>query len=180
MLTKSDIRHTIKCRKQKYPSSILRVMSASIMRLLKSHPHFIQAETVLLYHSLLDEPYTHSLLREYASTKRLLLPVVSGNELVLRQYVDDRTLYSGAFQISEPEGVNFTNYEEIQFAVIPGVAFDDSGNRLGRGCGYYDRLLVNPSFLSTYKLGVCFHFQKMDSIPIAPYDVPVDEVLINL
>ena len=71
--------------------------------------------------------------------------MVKGDDLELRLYTGDDRLTEGAFHIDEPTGTAFTDYAAIDLAVIPGVAFDRRGNRLGRGKGYYDRLLPPAS-----------------------------------
>lgn len=73
--------------------------------------------------------------------KQILLPVVTGDDLELRVYTGPGDLATGAYGIEEPTGALFTDYDAIDFIVVPGVAFDRNGNRLGRGKGYYDRLL---------------------------------------
>ena len=75
----------------------------------------------------------------------------------------------------EPTGEVFDNYTDIDLAVIPGVAFDKDGNRMGRGKGYYDRLL--PKLGNTYKIGICLPFQLVEKIPTDEHDVRMDEVL---
>lgn len=81
----------------------------------------------------------------------------------------------GAFGIMEPSGELFTDYSRITLAVVPGMAFDSHGHRLGRGKGYYDRFL--PLLPQAYKIGVCFPFQLVDDVPIEPTDVVMDEVV---
>ena len=130
---------------------------------------------MLLYHSLPDEVDTHAFIRRWSAQKRILLPVVKGDDLELRLYTGDDRLTEGAFHIDEPTGTAFTDYAAIDLAVIPGVAFDRQGNRLGRGKGYYDRLL--PRIPTAYKLGLCFPFQVLNQIPAEAHDIPMDEVL---
>ena len=130
---------------------------------------------MLLYHSLPDEVDTHAFIRRWSTRKHILLPVVKGDDLELRSYAGDDRLAEGAFHIDEPTGTAFTDYAAIDLAVIPGVAFDRRGNRLGRGKGYYDRLL--PRIPAAYKLGLCFPFQLLDQIPAETHDIPMDEVL---
>ena len=101
--------------------------------------------------------------------------MVKGYDLELRLYTGDDRLTEGAFHIDEPTGTAFTDYAAIDLAVIPGVAFDRRGNRLGRGKGYYDRLL--PRIPTAYKLGLCFPFQVLNQIPAEAHDIPMDEVL---
>ncbi len=129
----------------------------------------------MLYHSLADEVDTHPLLANWSGQKQLLLPVVVGSDLELRLYQSSEPLLSGAYGIAEPVGSPFTDYSAIELALIPGIAFDRSGRRLGRGKGYYDRLL--PRLPSAYKMGVCFPFQLVDEVPVEEFDILMDEVI---
>ncbi|MGG6550203.1 UNVERIFIED_CONTAM: 5-formyltetrahydrofolate cyclo-ligase, partial [Prevotella sp. 15_C9] len=74
--------------------------------------------------------------------------------------------------ILDPVGELFTDYEHIEFIAVPGMSFDSHCNRLGRGKGYYDRLLKKVP--GAYKLGICFDFQKLNEIPTGKYDWKVD------
>jgi 5,10-methenyltetrahydrofolate synthetase len=85
-------------------------------------------------------------------------------------------LAEGAFHILEPIGEQFADYEKIDVALVPGMAFDAAGHRLGRGKGYYDRFLAAHPHL--YKIGVCFPFQHVAEVPVNEYDVCMDEVTI--
>lgn len=148
------------------------VVEALRARIMESGP---ELRTILLYWSLPDEVPTHALadsLLEDGYT--VLLPVVSGDGLVLRRYFGRESLISGAFGIQEPRGGDFTCLSEIGLAVVPGRAFSPAGVRIGRGRGYYDRLL--PS-LSCPKIGVCFPFQLFDALPEEKHDVLMDEVV---
>ena len=84
----------------------------------------------------------------------------------------------GAFGILEPTGEVFSDYDNVDAAIIPGMAFDGHGNRLGRGKGYYDRLL--PRLTKAYKIGVCFPFQYFDEIPSEEHDVVMDCVVSSI
>ncbi len=148
------------------------------MRRLENHPLFRPAQTVLLYHSLPDEPYTHDMIVRTARTKNVVLPVVvNETDLELRLFKGEDFMRQGAFGIYEPSGRAFTDYTKIDLAVIPGMAFDPYGNRLGRGKGYYDRLLEKLKPLGIPIIGVCFDFQKLPSVPAEPHDIKADTVL---
>lgn len=149
-------------------------MSAEILAGLENHPAFLQAQTILLYHSLPDEVDTHAFINKWAETKRILLPVVNGDSLELREYRPAGAMQTGAYGISEPRGERFTDYASIDLAVIPGVAFDKKGNRLGRGKGYYDKLLPR---INGYKIGICYPFQLVGSVPAEPFDYRMDEII---
>lgn len=129
----------------------------------------------MLYHSLKDEVDTHAFIRKWSRKKRILLPVVVGDDLELRIYTGPEDMTIGAYGIKEPIGELFTDYAAIDFIAVPGVAFDRSGNRLGRGKGYYDRLL--PRIPSAYKAGICFPFQLVEEVPAEAFDIRMDEVI---
>ena len=96
-----------------------------------------------------------------------------------RRYTGPRDLQEGAYGIQEPVGSPFTDYAQIDLALIPGVAFDADGHRLGRGRGYYDRFLAShlSPLTSHLLIGVCFDFQKVDAVPYDANDIPVNMVI---
>lgn len=152
-------------------------LSADIIRRIKAHPLFTASDTVLLYHALPDEVQTDTLLLKWYVSKRLLLPVVCGDELELRVYRGPEHTQTGAYGITEPDGETFADYASIGLALIPGVAFDAAGNRLGRGKGYYDRLLNQLRQAGVHTVGIGFGFQRVPHVPTEPHDIPMDEVL---
>lgn len=153
-----------------------KLQSANILAALEAHPAFRAANTVLLYHSLNDEVDTHAFIRKWSNKKRILLPVVVGDDLELRIYTGPENMsICNIYGIEEPTGETFTDYAAIDFIVVPGVAFDTKGNRLGRGKGYYDRLL--PRIPTAYKAGICFPFQLVEEIPAEPFDVRMDIII---
>lgn len=167
------LRRYIAEKKRNYPQEILSEYSSLLLNKLEKHPAFIQAETILLYYSLPDEVQTHDFVEKWSWNKNITLPVVKGEELELRRYTGKQDLQKGSYGIEEPQGELFTDYEKIDLAIIPGVAFDRQGNRLGRGKGYYDRLLKQ---LKAYKIGICFDFQICEQIPTEEFDKPMDEI----
>lgn len=142
---------------------------------MEAHPAFGQAQTVLLYHSLKDEVQTHAFIEKWSKQKRIVLPVVAGDVLELRLHTGPDDLRAGSYGIAEPTGPLFTDYAAIDLAVIPGVAFDREGHRLGRGKGYYDKLL--PLLPSALKTGLCFPFQLVEEVPAESFDICMDMVI---
>lgn len=136
---------------------------------------FKNAKVILMYWSLPDEVQTHDAVRSFSSTKKVLLPVVKGDELELKEFRGDKMLSSdNDFGIGEPVGEVFSDLGSIDIVVVPGVAFDKQNNRLGRGRAYYDKLLGS---LKAYKIGVCFDFQFFDEVPHDENDIKMDEVI---
>lgn len=171
---KKELRQSIRQLKSNYSVLELKQMSVPIIEALKRHPKFVVAKKILLYHSLPDEVCTHFLIQECAKTKQILLPVVKNDDLVLKKYKDEKSLSEGAFSILEPIGEE-ESFDSIDLIVVPGMAFDLQGNRLGRGKGYYDRLL--SKFSNVFTIGICFPFQMLKSIPTESFDRPVDFVI---
>lgn len=144
---------------------------------LSRHPRLAEARIVLLYSALPDEVPTLPLLNRLTTEgKTVLLPrVVSDTDMELRRYTGPNDLEPGAFGIMEPTGELFTDYDLIDVAVVPGMAFDREGHRLGRGKGYYDRFLAQLPHI--YKIGICFPFQLVDKVPADAHDMLMDEVV---
>jgi 5-formyltetrahydrofolate cyclo-ligase len=177
-MDKKELRKYIRGLKREHEASELDALSTEICRKLMVHPKVQDAHVVMAYCSLPDEVNTHELLdRLLAEGKQVLLPRVIGDGLMeLRIYTGPKDLAEGAFHIMEPTGEPFTDIDSIDVALVPGMSFDKSGNRLGRGKGFYDRFLRHAHL---YKIGVCFGFQMVDRVPTGPFDVPVDEVVSN-
>lgn len=172
-LTKYDVR--AKIRNLKNMLSDLEKMSAAdaVFERLERSAAFQLADKVLMYHSLPDELETHRFLNKWKDRKKFFLPRVNGVNLELLPY-DESRLEIGSFHIEEPTGNNLHPVEEIEMIVVPGVAFDRKGVRLGRGRGFYDRLLQNAKAI---KVGIGYEFQLVDDLPSEPHDVPMDMVI---
>lgn len=175
-LVKEDLRREIRRLKQCYAPEQLEALSQSVIARLR--PWLADARVVLAYYSLPDEVCTHQLIDDLvAEGKVILLPkVIDQAAMELRRYAGPYDLVEGAFGIMEPIGEPFTDYSLIDVALIPGIAFDAQGHRLGRGRGYYDRFL-NSMEARPQLLGLCFDFQKVAFVPFDAYDIPVDAVV---
>ena len=148
------------------------------MRQVERLPEFLSAGTVLLYWSMEDEVQTHDFVNRWYREKTLLLPCVDGDDLLLRQYTGPDCIRAGEqFGIGEPVGPVYTHLDRIEVIIVPGVAFDRNNNRMGRGRGFYDRLLKSTPH--AYKVGVGFDFQLVENVPVEPFDVPMDKVIIE-
>ncbi len=174
------MRKLIRSRKGEYSDDDFRRMSEDICRKVRNDNAWSAASTILLYHPLSDEVDTRPLITEAAVCKRVLLPAVDGDSLSLRIYEGKNSLAKGAFGIMEPTGAPFPvdRYNEIDLAVIPGMAFDRNGHRLGRGKGYYDRLI--PLLPHAFLMGVCFPFQLLCDVPSEPHDMCVHRTVSAL
>ena len=176
-MTKRELRWQIRAQKRNWASQLPELSEQICSKVLRL-ASWQKAGTLLLYYPLPDEVDVRPLIKEaFEGGKRVLLPVVKGEELELHLYEGETSLRKGAFGIMEPMGEAFApeKYVEIQLAFVPGVAFDRAGHRLGRGKGYYDRLL--PKLKEAKLTGICFPFQLLDDVPAEPYDIPVAEII---
>lgn len=154
-----------------------RALSRAVAERVVHHPLWLSARCVLLFASLPDEVDTAPLLEAArAAGKQVLLPRVVGDDLELCVYSPEH-LQRGAFGIWEPsaEAQVVTDYTRVDLALVPGLAFTPDGRRLGRGRGYYDRLLPH---LSAPKYGVGYPCQVVPDLPTEAWDVRLAGVLI--
>lgn len=178
MKTKSELRREIRRRKAVLTAAAEPAYAERAFKLVASSRAFQEARVVLLYAALADEVPTRAIIAR-TTDKTILLPRVVGDNLELRLYTSpDDLVVSPDYHILEPTGPLFTDYAAIDLAIIPGMAFDAHGHRLGRGKGFYDRLLAHPDCQSLKKLGLCFDFQLLDDIPMEPHDYSVDDVIV--
>lgn len=177
MLSKVDVRLVIKQRNKCLTKVEREAQSAAVLSRLANHPCFKAAQTIMLFSSLPDEVDTHAFIRQWAKTKRILLPVVKGDDIMLRLFTSEEDMQKGAFGINEPTGLTFDKLDEIDLIIVPGMAFDKEGHRLGRGKGFYDRFLSQPDIKSAYKIGICLPHQLLETIPTEAHDITMDEVI---
>jgi len=173
MPTKAELRKQVKTRVKALTEEEKQAESERVMEQLEHIQQFMEAKTVLLFHSLPDEICTHKLIEKYASEKKILLPVINGEEWYIREYRGE--LKTGEYNIQEPTGMNFHDYDSIDLVVVPGVCFDSDLGRVGRGKGYYDRML--EKITKAYKIGICFDCQLLGKVPTEKWDVKMNMVL---
>lgn len=175
MIDKKELRRKIKNMRLMLTEAEKLSAADMVFEQLERCAAFIVSKHILLYHSLPDELSTHAFLKKWSHEKNFYLPRVNGVNLDILPY-DQSRLELGSFHIEEPVGDDLVDPSILELIVTPGVAFDCKGNRLGRGKGYYDRLL---STTKATKIGVAYHFQVVDRLPAEPHDVPVDIIITD-
>lgn len=182
--TKTVLRQQMRKAKEQH-EAILPKLSAEIVERLSERLEHI-GETILAFWPLKDEVDIRPLIEQLVAEGRtVVLPKVTGDETMeLRRYTGADDLKEGAFHIMEPTGEPFTDYDAIDVVLVPGMAFDAAGHRLGRGRGYYDRFLGHigghkgaDSENRPLILGICFPFQRVAEVPSEEHDVVMDEVI---
>ena len=150
--------------------------SREIEERLFSLSEFKSARTVLFFASFRSEVETIPMIRRaLASGKRVVLPKVKGKELALFEIKDfDGDVSPGAWGIPEPRESGPFDLRDIDLIVTPGAAFDASGNRVGYGAGYYDKILAGYHGLT---VALAFEEQIVPDFAADSHDVPVRKIL---
>jgi 5-formyltetrahydrofolate cyclo-ligase len=152
--------------------------SRMIEKRLFSMAEFEKSSTILFYISYGKEVYTHEMIKKCISEKNIAIPVTNIKErrLILSKLDNWADLTIGPYGILEPkkEKIRKIPTKDLDLIVIPGVGFDEKGNRLGHGKGYYDNILNDTKAL---KIAIAFEFQIFENIPTQKQDVSMDKII---
>lgn len=170
---KKQIRREIRSLKKFQADDEKQLEANVVFKKIELLPEFKQANTILIYWSMKDELPTPEVIAKWCSQKQLLLPSIEKNKLVLKVYLPEMPLVQKDLGFWEPDlKENYTG--PVDLVIVPGVAFDRSKNRMGRGKGYYDRFFKK---YKPVKIGVGFDFQLMHKIPVARHDIKMDKII---
>ena len=176
-MTKKELRQQIKQLKGMTPVAVRKVEADMVFNTIRTMPVWQQAQHILCYWSLPDELPTHESVNQWlADGKSIYLPRVKGDDLEIVPYHGAQSLDdNNKFHIGEPVGEPVDPYC-LELIIVPAVALDEKRNRLGRGKGFYDRLL---STTHCPTIGVACDFQLVDEVPVEPHDRPLDCVVTS-
>ena len=135
---------------------------------------FMAAKVVLLYADMPDEVPMWPIIEQWKTEKNLLLPAIRHGQLEVCRYTGRESLRPGSFGILEPTDP----FESIDLALVPGVAFDRNGGRLGHGKAYYDRFFAQSALQHLKRVGVCFDFQVVPCVPTEKHDVLMQRLIV--
>ncbi|MGI5901771.1 MAG: 5-formyltetrahydrofolate cyclo-ligase [Desulfitobacteriia bacterium] len=174
MLTKETARSSrLQCRKS-LTTEERHLKSMAIQKIVFSLPGYKDSSTVMVYLDFQEEVETTAIAENILETgKRLIIPFCQGQEILPCQIVDlTRDIQKGKFGIREPRAgrLNPVDPREIDLVLVPGVAFDSQGNRVGFGRGYYDRFLPQLR-ADTLLVGLAFSCQMAEKIEVEEHDV---------
>ena len=159
------------------------LLSQRIWEIFLALPEFVHARTVLTYLDFGGEVRTRDYVPKlWQLEKRVAAPYCMAHELRLFHLKNMDELAPGAWRILEPKPEWRARLDrnveaaELDLIIVPGVAFDRKGDRLGLGKGYYDRFLrqVRPDAV---KIALAFECQMVDEIPVLPHDVRMHKVI---
>ncbi|PID27385.1 MAG: 5-formyltetrahydrofolate cyclo-ligase [Candidatus Cloacimonadota bacterium] len=176
---KKDLRKKIKKLKKDITDQKREVLSNSLMEKIENLDQFKKSKTIFIFWSMDDEVDTRGFIKKHLGKKRFILPSIKGNDLILKPLDSlDQLIDGEQFNIPEPNSEPLKNLDAIDLAIIPGVAFDIKGNRMGRGRGFYDRIL-NLLPKTTEKIGICYQCQIVEDLPVESFDIPMDTVIYS-
>jgi 5-formyltetrahydrofolate cyclo-ligase len=175
---KHALRRQIRELEKQFPAEVRAKDSVRLCAQLRRQSIWREAQCILFFAPLPAEPDIRSLLEEaLAAGRTVALPrfVEERGEYEVRQVLSLSELKLAHFGILEP-GSDWPVMElkQLDFALVPGVAFDATGLRLGRGKGYFDRLLAE---VRGHKCGVAFEWQVVPTVPVEKHDIGVNSLL---
>jgi 5-formyltetrahydrofolate cyclo-ligase len=179
---KRDLRHQARARLSQISAEQHKSLSAAAMIQLLARPEWQNAQLILGYLPLKDELDLSAALEwGVRASKTIALPRYLPDEgrycaSIITESV--ATLSPGAFGVREPDAAApVLSLKQLDFILVPGVAFDPSGRRIGRGKGFYDRLLAETNSSKCVKCGIALDEQIVPRIPSEPHDIAMNVIL---
>ena len=175
-MTKNDLRSQIRILKRAMTEEQIASASLRLGELLLAHPLYQNAKTIYGYLPYNQEVRTVPMLEQaLRDGKRVAVPKVFGDDMKFI-YMDDLSRVElGYCGIPEPIDDGPEADDPTALVLMPGLAFDPQGHRIGYGGGFYDKFLAQEPEHPT--IALCYRFQMVDEIPTEKYDIPVDLVL---
>jgi 5-formyltetrahydrofolate cyclo-ligase len=169
---KKELRKAVRAKVKALTENEKKSYSEETCRKVLSSELWKEASRIMVFVSLPDEIDTSLLLAD--TSKSLYIPKVNGDDIDIYEY-SASTVAPGAFGIMEPtdKAILLEDPTVLDLVIVPGVAFTEAGLRLGRGKGFYDRFL---SKVHCPVWGICFPQQIVETIPIDPWDLPLDGI----
>ena len=172
---KDKLRTYIKQRKKNITETQKSIEAQEVFDKIEELVEFVNAKTILLYWSMPDELPTHNFIVKWCQKKQILLPVVKGDDMLIKPFSNKQELIKSDFGVWEPATQKeFIN--SVDMIIAPGLAFDRNKNRLGRGKGYYDRYFIKSNII---KIGIGFNFQLFNKVPTNHYDIKLDKIITS-
>lgn len=174
---KKELRNQIRQRLAAVTPPELTEQSAAACKLLCAQPEYLQADTLMIFLSMAQEVDTSQLaLQAWKDRKNVLAPRVSWEQrrmLPVEIHSLTSDVRDGLLGVREPVEGMPVPVSDIDLVVVPGLAFDEHGNRLGRGRGFYDRFLSHRDFRAT-SCALALEIQVLQSVPVDSLDMQVD------
>lgn len=177
-MDKGALRRAIGEKKRAMTEGEIESRSRVLAEKLFETEQYRRAEAIFIYLAFNQEVRTRSIIeRAWAEGKRVAVPKIVGGEMRFIRFASFDELGAGYFGIPESRQDGPACEDGAALVIVPGLAFDRRGHRLGYGGGYYDRYLAGHPGHPT--LALCYDFQLVEEIEAEEYDVPVDVVIAD-
>lgn len=176
-MIKDELRERMRKMRRALTAEEISAKSAKISDFLFSLDVIKDAQTVCTFISAFREPDTIGIIKKLLSSgKEVVVPITDTktNTLSLSYIKNTEELKSGAFGILEPSVIYPASADSLDAVLVPALALDRRGGRIGFGKGYYDRLLENTDAV---KIALCYEFQLFERVPVDEHDVPMDIII---
>ena len=175
-MDKKALRAMIREKKRQMTEDEIRIRSEKLAALLLETEAYRQAETIYGYLSYNQEVRTMPILEQaLRDGKQVAVPKVYGEEMRFILMQDLTRVSKGYSGIPEPVDDGPLAKDKHALVLMPGLAFDKEGHRIGYGGGFYDRFLSREPEHPT--LALCYDFQMLPQLETEEFDIPVDTVL---
>lgn len=178
-LAKEELRKRLAAVRRALPAETRAAHARNMSQRLTAEPEFERCQVLLAYSALRFEIDSREVIEAaWARGKTVALPriVADTRALTLHVYRPGDELEESGFVVKEPRADSErVDPAAVDVVLVPGLAFDQRGHRLGYGQGYYDRLL--PTLPDAYRFGLCYELSLLVEVPAADHDVPVDALV---
>ncbi len=176
---KNEIRNTYKQKRKQMSTREVKQKSTAAANLFLQSDIYKNAKQLMLYMPLGNETDTSLIKRcAFDDGKKLIFPVTDGKSgIITPVYATSETEFiKGSFSVNEPKNCNIADVAQIDVIVVPGIAFDKTGARIGFGKGCYDMFLKNAT---SVKVGYCYDWQICHKLASEMHDAKMDYIVSN-
>ncbi len=177
-MLKSKFRAEMRAKLAQISKAEYRAWNNGLEQLFFQAPVVQRAERIMIYYSVRNEAVTTGIIQKlFTIGKTVALPIcIAGRNLRAGLIANCAQLVPAKFGLFEPKPESETIApEQLELIVVPGLAFDVAGHRLGHGAGYYDRFLVRAP--NAVIIGLAYDFQVLPEIPTEKHDIAMNAII---
>lgn len=185
-MTKSEVRNYIKKRRNELPINLRNEYSSTIHDKLFAREDFKESDLLFTYISFGSEVDTVAIIQKaFQMNKKVYVPKVEEDKMNFYEILSFDGLIRSDFGILEPDSSRDKMFQssmmhnEKKLMLLPGLAFDKTGNRIGYGAGYYDRYLGRHPINEWIKIALAYEFQILEAVEHDKYDIPADYIITS-
>lgn len=179
---KYNLRKAMMEKRDAIEESTRHMYDKKIFERLTGSAFYNSADLIFIYVSFRSEADTHDIIRNSLECgKRICVPKVNKETKEMEAYIIESMdqLKKGYFNILEPyDGCKKADLEDIDLVLMPGMAFDRKGGRIGYGGGFYDRFLMSMK-RKVNRIALAYHFQVVDEVPVDWMDIRIDGIITD-